>query len=144
MNLEIVPIKEACSRWSIFSKALDDEMKAIANVRPSDFSLASIHDGLSEANCLILFATDGLQDIGMLVYEEHKTHIVIVKELYVKEEYRSQGVGSLMLSCIKAKAKDREVCLRVVGGNERALRFYQRSGFQIESYSMRSVPSGSI
>lgn len=50
-----------------------------------------------------------------------------VAGIFVREEYRSQGVGRALLDYVKAQK--RELSLHVYGKNERAVQFYLREGF---------------
>ena len=53
-----------------------------------------------------------------------------IEGLFVSEEAQSRGIGKCLLDC----AKDRKPALRlnVYQKNMRAIRFYQREGFQIQ------------
>ncbi len=49
--------------------------------------------------------------------------------LFVAEKYRCQGAGEKLINCVKEKKDSLE--LHVYAENQRAVRFYQREGFQI-------------
>ena len=49
--------------------------------------------------------------------------------LFVAEKYQSRGAGKKLINCVKEKKESLE--LHVYAENQRAVRFYQREGFQI-------------
>ena len=49
--------------------------------------------------------------------------------IFVRKEARSKGIGKALLDFIKEKKQ--ELTLNVYQKNERAVRFYERQGFQI-------------
>ena len=49
--------------------------------------------------------------------------------IFVRKEARSKGIGKALLDFIKEKKQ--ELTLNVYQKNERAVRFYEREGFQI-------------
>ena len=51
--------------------------------------------------------------------------------IFVSGEMRSQGIGRLLLDFIKTKKT--ELRLNVYRKNTRAIRFYQREGFEIQN-----------
>lgn len=54
-----------------------------------------------------------------------------IEGIFVAEEARSQGIGKSLLDFLKAKKP--ELRLNVYQKNIRAIRFYEREGFQIQS-----------
>ena len=52
-----------------------------------------------------------------------------IEDLYVKDDYRGQGIGSRFLSFIEGKYPDAVLRLEVEAENERALRVYKSCGF---------------
>lgn len=49
--------------------------------------------------------------------------------IFVRKEVRSEGIGKALLDFVKGKKQ--ELTLNVYKKNERAVRFYEREGFQI-------------
>ncbi|NBK90944.1 N-acetyltransferase [bacterium 1XD21-13] len=85
-----------------------------------------------------------LPDAEAYVYENKATSAVegfiglvdnsYIAGIFVKDSARSQGIGKQLLDYIKA---DRQrLTLKVYEKNKRALQFYQREGFQIQSESL--------
>ena len=70
--------------------------------------------------------------------------VVILDDLYLKKEFRNQGIGSLILSKVKeiAIVKDAvQIFLEVEHANQRAMQLYQRNGFSIrERFMMEFFP----
>ena len=73
--------------------------------------------------------------------------------IFVRKEVRSEGIGKALLDFVKEKKQ--ELTLNVYRKNERAVRFYEREGFQIidrtvdkstdeKEYLMRWKGKGSI
>jgi ribosomal protein S18 acetylase RimI-like enzyme len=52
-----------------------------------------------------------------------------IHQFMVKAEYRSSGIGSLMLDGILKKYLGEDVSLKVNKDNEKAIKFYERHGF---------------
>jgi ribosomal protein S18 acetylase RimI-like enzyme len=76
------------------------------------------------------------EEIGLLGVTREKTtpeRECYLEYLWVASEFRRTGVGSLLLSTVLDRLRDsgvRTVWLYVLDGNYRALRLYQRFGFQ--------------
>ncbi len=58
-----------------------------------------------------------------------------VEDLFVKEEYRGQGIGSGFLSFISEKYIDCIIRLEAEAENECAIHVYKKSGFDILPYT---------
>lgn len=52
-----------------------------------------------------------------------------LSNMFVRDEFRNQGIGSALLSAIVATADEREYARLVLSPSERAVRFYRRAGF---------------
>ena len=83
----------------------------------------------------ILIAKDGEKVIGFVGYGPYRDDTLPacgeVFALYVLSEYHGQRVGyELMRAAIEKLSTYRKVALWVLQGNERAIRFYERFGFQ--------------
>ena len=83
-----------------------------------------------------------LPDAKLYIYEEFPASPCgfigmsgdYIAGIFVKDSARSQGIGKQLLDYIKA---DRQrLTLKVYEKNKRALQFYQREGFQIQSESL--------
>ena len=66
-----------------------------------------------------------------------------ISEIYVKDEYRRQGVGQKMLSFVEDFLKQRGVCgldLEVYKFNTKALGLYEKQGFEeIKTYMHKEI-----
>jgi diamine N-acetyltransferase len=74
------------------------------------------------------------------------TRPINLERIYILESAQGRGIGgALMKACLQeARQRDRDVLwLGVLGTNERAIRFYERWGFEIvgeEEFEVQSVP----
>lgn len=82
------------------------------------------------------FVKEALPQAEVYVYEKNQNiqgfvglNGEFVEGIFVSDTMQSQGIGRLLLNFIKTK-RDR-LCLHVYQKNERAIRFYQREGFEI-------------
>lgn len=60
---------------------------------------------------------------------EYGGNIVIIDELFVKEEYRSQGIGTEFFSFAEKFNNKAAIQLETTPFNKRALDYYKRLGF---------------
>ncbi len=58
-----------------------------------------------------------------------------IEDLFIKEEYRGKGIGSLFLSFISNKYSDCVIRLEAEAENERAIHVYKKAGFDILPYT---------
>lgn len=57
-----------------------------------------------------------------------------IEDLYIKDEYRGQGIGTGFLQFIEEQYPDSVYRLEVEAENEQAVRVYQKSGFEVLPY----------
>lgn len=57
-----------------------------------------------------------------------------IEDIYIKEEYRGLGIGSLFMEYIQRKYRDSILRLEVEKENERAVKVYEKCGFQVWPY----------
>ena len=60
---------------------------------------------------------------------EYGGNIVTIDELYVKEEYRSQGIGTEFFSFLERMENKVALQLETTPSNQRAFNYYKRLGF---------------
>jgi ribosomal protein S18 acetylase RimI-like enzyme len=97
----------------------------------------------------LFVAADGNALIGLLHIAEGRTppydcfiqhSFATIVDLFVKESYRSKGVGRQLLGSAKGWAKSREldyIELNVLAENENGIRFYDHEEFTVVSQIMR-------
>jgi len=86
-----------------------------------------------------LFALDGNKAVGMIVYVLNKKqkirHIANIFGVYVKKEYRSQGIGKKLiesaLSQIRKNRNTIKIDLTVNPKQKEAVKLYKKYGFRI-------------
>ena len=72
----------------------------------------------------------------------HSQRMMVIDELGVHEAARGHGIGTEMMSDVRALAKAfrcSRMKLNVYPENEDAIRFYERSGFMIRSIDMQTT-----
>ena len=57
-----------------------------------------------------------------------------IEDLYIKEQYRGMGIGTLFLTYVESKYPDAVFRLEVEEENERAVHVYKKMGYQIIPY----------
>lgn len=103
---------------------LDTNRKAHAFIPASywERNFASVKEMLPQAEVYVYETDQGIQGFLGLNGE-------YIEGIFVSEQAQSRGIGKCLLDC----AKDRKPALRLNAyqKNVRAIRFYQREGFQI-------------
>ncbi len=78
-----------------------------------------------------------IQGYGMLAKSfstEFGKPCIWIEDLYLKEESRGQGLGKLFLDFVAETYKDCIFRLEAEAENERAIRLYEKCGFQVLPY----------
>lgn len=112
---------------------LDTNRKAHAFIPASywESNFASVKEMLPQAEVYVYENDKGIQAFLGLSGE-------YIEGIFVSEGAQSRGIGKCLLDC----AKDRKPALRlnVYQKNVRAIRFYQREGFQIRRSALDAAP----
>lgn len=80
---------------------------------------------------------EGIQGYAMVAKSfstEFGKPCVWIEDIYVKEENRGSGIGSLFLTHIEKKYANSVLRLEVEAENERAVNVYQKCGFEVIPY----------
>lgn len=109
----------------------ENELGEIAFERCYRYNIAN------DKNCYLVAEDDG-QVVGFLschgqMLLHHADWVYEIQELYVRNEYRSKGVGKLLLDTIIEQLKDIEYDVLEVTSNKSrtdAHRFYLKNGFK--------------
>lgn len=134
---------------------LDFEQKIIATERPMDSTLVQdstisyypIRDYIDDKETEVLVAQINDQIVGS-VYGQIKprkdffqtTHLGYIGFMYVKKSYRGQGVSQALIEAITAwfhRQGINEIILHVYSKNPRAIRAYEKVGFESHLIEMR-------
>ena len=78
-----------------------------------------------------------IQGYGMLAKSystEFGKPCVWIEDIYVKDTYRGAGIGSRFLKFIESKYPNAILRLEVEAENERAVKVYQKCGFEVIPY----------
>lgn len=65
---------------------------------------------------------------------EFGKHCMWIEDLYIKQEYRGTGIGSLFLEFIEKKYKGAILRLEVEEENEKAVKVYKKCGYDVLPY----------
>lgn len=65
---------------------------------------------------------------------EFGKHCIWIEDLYIKDEYRGMGLGSMTMKYIEEKYPDALFRLEVEEENERAVKTYKKCGFEVLPY----------
>lgn len=85
----------------------------------------------------VLEAGDGISGYAMLAKSfstEFGRPCIWIEDIYVRDEYRGMGAGSLFLEFIEKKYPHSLFRLEVEAENERAVRVYKRCGYDVLPY----------
>lgn len=85
----------------------------------------------------VLEEADNIQGYAMVAKSfstEFGKPCIWIEDIYIKEEYRGLGIGSLFLSYIQDKYPNSLFRLEVEAENERAVNVYQKFGYEILPY----------
>ncbi|MBE6855535.1 MAG: GNAT family N-acetyltransferase [Ruminococcus sp.] len=78
--------------------------------------------------------TQGYAMIARSFSTEFGKPCIWIEDLYIKEEYRGQGIGTQFFRYIEAAYPDAVFRLEVEAENERAVNLYQKCGYEILPY----------
>lgn len=108
---------------------------AVSNIRQyckSPLLRFSKYKSLTNRSNNYIFCYVGKEPAGFITFRFSKD-TAYVFELHVEENYRSQGIGTLLLNECKVQYNEivGRVVLYVYRENTRGLEFYRRNGFEI-------------
>lgn len=99
----------------------------------------------SEAGIFIVAKDESEKIIGLATANNIGKGIIYLRRLYVNVENQRQGIGSELLSfVIKYFPKARSLRLDVADGNEKAINFYAKQGFQIVERKEEAIEGETI
>lgn len=85
----------------------------------------------------IIENTNDVQGYAMVAKSfstEFGKHCIWIEDLYIKDEYRGMGLGSMALKYIEEKYPNALFRLEVEAENERAVKTYKKCGFEVLPY----------
>lgn len=146
MNIRLLEIDD----WKLFRTL---RLEAILNY-PEAFSSsfeeeAYLSDEVYKSNFSTVFGAFNNHDligcVGFFIYSPLKMrHKGTLFSMYIKEDFRNQGIGNALLKTIIAHAKNtvHQLHLTVVTTNHTALKLYQKNGFKIYGTEPRALMVG--
>ncbi len=90
-----------------------------------------------------LLEVDG-KAVGYLALVEKNNNLKISK-IYVRSEYRGNGLGTYLMNFARQKAKERNlerIWLRVNKDNDSSIEWYKKQGFSIKEANKKSIGQG--
>lgn len=103
-----------------------------------------IEKQVAEGNLYFLFKIAGLNVGYMALYP--RSEYLHISKLYLLDQYRSAGLGKMILEYIEQIAQLNPLCNRlellVSIGNPRGIDFYLRNGFEKKEYVLSRYESG--
>ncbi|MBK6825706.1 MAG: GNAT family N-acetyltransferase [Chitinophagaceae bacterium] len=132
--------------WPItYSSIMSQEQ--ISYMLEKMYSTESLNRQIKDERTVFLLAEGGVGALGFVCYELNPVSInpVQLHKLYILPKAQGLGIGSefLKIVCEVAKSNKREFLkLRVHSQNSKAIEFYKRNGFVIESAELAELGSG--
>ena len=102
---------------------------------------ADIDNCIGESPYLEGFVFEGggqIQGYGMIAKSfstEFGKSCIWIEDIYIKDEYRGLGIGTLFLQYVEEKYPDSIFRLEVEHENERAIRVYKKCGYDFLPYA---------
>jgi len=118
-------------------------------VENADVWTSHILESIEEARNEVLIARKDLEPVGFINWaypanQRYQTSMrfVVIHDLYVKPSYRRMGIGTRLLEealdTIRKRGL-RNVRISVLSENVKAVRFYEKLGFEVYRYGMRKL-----
>ena len=117
-------------RWLI-RRDMPEVMEIEVNSFPAPWSEEDFTLALKQRNCIGMVAEDDDEILGYMVYESHKTSLVLIN-FAVHPQFRRCGVGTAMIAKLKWKLprmKRKTIRVIVVEKNLEAQLFLRGQGF---------------
>ncbi|MCA1054088.1 GNAT family N-acetyltransferase [Rossellomorea aquimaris] len=97
-------------------------------------------DGIHTPNHHLLFINHDDHHVGYIwLKEQQDTKSAFLYEIYLFEEFRNKGIGSVAMNSVEEWMKEQELLflkLHVFGSNTGALKLYEKIGFEVAGINM--------
>lgn len=144
MNIRYRPFKKSDSKTvteliqSLYREDPPDKSALLKNIQKTFRTLLKHPD---KGFILVLEREGEIIGYSILIYfwsNEFGGNILCIDELYLKKEFRGQGIGSDFISHLAAKKFGHSVALQIgaTAGNKRARKLYEKLGFRLSKTSI--------
>lgn len=141
------PEYDAWLEYCIVEYAKDKmESLGISEAEALDLSKTSFErllpDGLNTPDNYLFSVADSENLVGNLWFKistDRGITTAFIYDIEMKPEFRGQGYGKATMQLIEPEARKygaTKIALHVFGGNETALKLYERSGYRVTDVSM--------
>lgn len=103
---------------------------------------AQLREWIASAQCVVHVIERDRAAVGFVIWGSHGPREVFVREFFVADGARRQGVGRAAVSLMRSSAWPREarVSLRVMVGSAAYLGFWRACGFSDFSITLEQLP----
>jgi len=149
IEIREVPLNDWKKEMSLLFKQFNKDTKGHSAFKTRVSPTSDRNSMMGKSKNITLVASINGVDIGFIIglIDLAKLDVGIIKYVWLHKDYRSQGImDELFKRLIKWFTENKAPIIRVwtQGKNFRALKFYKKMGFDIETYGLRNLDSKNI